>query len=96
MNAECVYSLVASPGNAMSVNVVFELKPSENCAEQYIEVRENDGAGAFIDAFCGAGERNAVVNGTAWIKFKSNNETAYLGFVLKFNYGETKGLCSSH
>lgn len=86
-NTECIYTITATPGNAITLNLDYNLETSEFCADDYIEVREKDGAGRVIEALCGNGERRLVVNTTTWIKFKSDEETTGKGFSLYHSYG---------
>lgn len=87
-NVECIYNLKVSPGNQLNLGINYNLEESENCNDDYAEVRENDGAGKVIDVFCGSGTSDFHVNGSAWVKFKSDNDSTNEGFNLNYNYGE--------
>lgn len=87
-NVECIYLITAEPGNAIELTFDFELEDSDHCADDYIEVRESDGAGQVVDAFCGNGRRELKVNGTAWIKFKSDEDETRKGFIVSHRYGK--------
>lgn len=90
MNVECVYRLVASPGNAYLIDVNYRIQDTPDCTDDYLEVRENDGAGKFVAALCGEGRREAVVSNTTWIKFKTDNQTVARGFTMLYEYGKRK------
>lgn len=79
---------MVAPGNALQVDVDYDLVNSDNCVEDYIELRVDHGAGDFLSALCGNGSRDAIVPGSAWVKFRSDNEAAGKGFMLRYSYGK--------
>lgn len=48
-NVECVWRIVATTGNRMSIVFqMLDIPPSESCNGDYLEVRENDGSGKVL------------------------------------------------
>ena len=85
MNAECVWEIQVSPGNGVILSFSeFDLESSENCNEDYLEVRENTGIGKLLGVFCSQTPVTITANSTLWIKFKSNGVGTASGF--KANY----------
>lgn len=89
-NIECVYNIQVSPGNQLNLNIKYSLENSESCNDDYVEVRELDGAGKVAGVFCGTGTSDIHVNGSAWVKFRSDEDNADEGFILNYNYGEDR------
>lgn len=88
LNMECIYNLVASPGNMIEVRVTYGIEETENCVDDYLEIRAKDGAGNLVAELCGSDIKTVVVPDSAWVKFKSDNETTGSGFQMKYQYGE--------
>lgn len=89
-NIECEYRIRASPGNEMTINInMLDIDETEHCNGDYLEVRENDGAGALIGVYCG--QNNPPMLGktnTYWLKFHSDNDGVGRGFLLEYSYGK--------
>ncbi|XP_026326618.1 cubilin homolog [Hyposmocoma kahamanoa] len=87
-SASCEWVLKTSPGNKVYINFEeFDLEDSENCNEDYLEVRENDGVGRLVGLYCG---KNIPSNTTAasklYIKFHSDSQDAGRGFLLHYGF----------
>ncbi|KAI8440547.1 hypothetical protein MSG28_001789 [Choristoneura fumiferana] len=88
VSSDCEWTLSTSPGNR--VYVVFEkldLEFSEGCNEDYLELRENDGAGPLIDVYCGNTiPTNITKASKIYLKFHSDNKNAGQGFLLHYGF----------
>ena len=72
----------------------FELEKSDDCLNDYVEVREGDSDGALIGRYCGnSGPSNTIESSgeQLWIRFRtnSNSTTVYKGFKASFDNGES-------
>ncbi|XP_061714224.1 cubilin-like [Cydia pomonella] len=87
-SADCEWILSTSPGNR--VYVIFEkfdLAFSEGCNEDYLELRENNGAGRLIGVYCG----NLIPTNTTsatkiYMKFHSDSKNAGTGFLAHYGF----------
>lgn len=86
--SNCEWTLSTAPGNR--VYIMFEkldLGYSENCNEDYLEVRENDGAGRILGVYCGNElPTNTTIASKLFIKFHSDNKSARSGFLLHYGF----------
>lgn len=88
-NIECEWTIKASPGNEMEINIdMLDIDQTEHCNGDYLEVREKDSAGKIIGVYCGTSIPPTLprVN-TYWLKFRSDNDGVGRGFRLEYNYG---------
>lgn len=68
---------------------MVDMELSDDCNEDYLEVRENDGAGKVLDVLCGKIEspKRIISDGSIWMKFHSNEDDTGLGFLATYSYG---------
>lgn len=90
--ADCEWVLSTSPGNRVYVTFEqFSLEYSEGCNEDYVEIRENNGAGKVLGVYCG---NDIPINTTAatklYIKFHSNDKSSGQDIFL-LHYGFLHG-----
>ncbi|EDV46242.2 cubilin homolog [Drosophila erecta] len=87
-NIECVWLLVASSGNSLSLTLEsMDMESSEGCNRDYLEIREESESGELIGVYCG-NEVPGVIHsrGDIWIKFKSDDDNVGEGFMASYNY----------
>ncbi|XP_053622099.1 cubilin homolog [Plodia interpunctella] len=87
-NADCEWTLKTSPGNKVSISILMlNIEYSEECNEDYLEIREHDGAGQLLGIYCG---NILPINTTAaselYIKFKSDNKDPGPGFIIHYEF----------
>ncbi|CAG9792216.1 unnamed protein product [Diatraea saccharalis] len=91
INTDCEWTLETSPGN--KVYILFEnfkLQYSENCNQDYVEVRENDSGGPLLGLYCGNDiPTNTTSAAKLYIKFHSDDQATNTGFMI--NYGFIHG-----
>lgn len=87
-SANCEWTLITSPGN--KVYVVFEkfdVEYSEQCNEDYLEIREDNGGGNLLGVYCGTEiPTNTTIASKLYIKFHSSNKNNGKGFVLQYGF----------
>ncbi|XP_077301904.1 cubilin-like [Arctopsyche grandis] len=88
LNAQCIWTLKPSPGNQVRLAILkFDFEDSENCDEDYLEIREDSGIGKVLGIYCGDTlPTNTTIGSNLWIKFKSNSDGAHSGFVADYSY----------
>lgn len=66
-----------------------DMETSDNCNEDYLEIRENDDTGKLLDVICGKSEISKIFtsDGSIWMKFHSNKDITGSGFLAKYTYG---------
>ncbi|KAJ8670094.1 hypothetical protein QAD02_001353 [Eretmocerus hayati] len=75
-SADCVWTINNAPGNRISLSFEeFDVVSSENCATDYLEIRENNGIGKLLGLFCGEETQSVTSSQSLWIKFKSAAST---------------------
>ncbi|CAH0396981.1 unnamed protein product [Chilo suppressalis] len=88
INTDCEWTLGTSPGNR--VYIVFEnfnLQDSEDCNQDYVEVRENHSAGRLLGIYCGSKVTfNDTYAARLYIKFHSDNQDTDSGFMIKYGF----------
>ncbi|XP_049865550.1 cubilin homolog [Pectinophora gossypiella] len=86
--ASCEWTLSTSPGNRVYITFEqFDLEYSENCNEDYLEVRENNGAGRLLGVYCGTDiPTNTTAATKLFIKFHSGPENNGRGFLLHYGF----------
>ncbi|XP_045491488.1 LOW QUALITY PROTEIN: cubilin homolog [Colias croceus] len=94
---DCEWVINTSPGNSMYLNFEkFDLAYSDRCNEDYLEIRENDGAGTLLGVYCGDEIPTNITKGARiYLKFHSDNKEAGNGFLLHYgisHYNEITGL----
>ncbi|XP_032520799.2 cubilin homolog [Danaus plexippus] len=87
-NADCEWTLSTSPGNKVYITFeTFDLVYSENCNEDYLEIRENNGGGELLAVYCGKEIPSNTTTGTKlYIKFHSSNKSPSRGFLLHYGF----------
>ncbi|XP_050362534.1 cubilin-like [Nymphalis io] len=87
-NADCEWTLATSPGNRVYITFeTFDLFESENCNEDYLEIRENNGGGELLAVYCGHDIPVNTTTGTKlYIKFHSDEKETSRGFVLHYGF----------
>ncbi|XP_063696850.1 cubilin homolog [Culicoides brevitarsis] len=88
-NVECIWIVKASPGNSLSVTLRdIDIEESENCITEYLEIRENNGAGQLLGVYCGTTiDQNHTNINTYWIRFKSGQTPgSSKGFIADYSY----------
>ncbi|KAH8276594.1 hypothetical protein KR044_004736, partial [Drosophila immigrans] len=88
VNIECVWMLVASEGNSLSLTIEsFDLELSDGCNNDYLEVREESSRGALIGVYCGTQLPASIKSkGSLWLAFKSNDDVVGEGFMASYSY----------
>ncbi|XP_058123035.1 cubilin homolog [Anopheles ziemanni] len=88
LNVECIWELSASPGNKMSLFIKeMDIQSSDNCNEDYLEIREGNGGGPLLGDFCGNQiPKNLTEASSFWIKFRSNGVGVAKGFLAEYSY----------
>ncbi|KAI5646194.1 CUB domain-containing protein [Phthorimaea operculella] len=88
INSSCEWILSTSPGNKVYITFEqFNLKLSENCNEDYLEVRENSASGTLLGVYCGSEiPANTSTATQLYIKFQSSSENSGQGFVLHYGF----------
>lgn len=86
-NIQCTWTISALPGNLIQLNFEnFDLVESENCNEDYLEIREGSSTGNLIGVFCGKYVPTVPPKRSYWIKFRSDDDDVGKGFLVKYNY----------
>lgn len=90
LNIECVWTIQVAAGNKVTLNIEkLDIPSTENCVDDYLEVREQEASGKLLGVYCGTDpQRNITSTGSIWMKFRSSNEGAATGFLAEFNYGK--------
>lgn len=89
-NIQCTWTLSALPGNLIQLNFEdFILVESENCNEDYLEIREGNSNGPLLGVFCGWHTPTLDPKESFWIKLRTDDDEVRKGFMAKFNYGES-------
>lgn len=87
-SASCEWTLSTSPGNRVYVTFEqFDMEYSENCNEDYLEIRENNGIGALLGVYCGTElPTNTTTGSKLYIKFYSNSKNTGRGFLIHYGF----------
>ncbi|KAJ6633725.1 Cubilin like, partial [Pseudolycoriella hygida] len=90
-NVECVWELSASLGNRLILTVEkMDIEFSENCHEDYLEIRENDVSGKLIGVYCGKDVPSVFPQAERfWLKFRSSSDGVGGGFLAEYAYAKT-------
>jgi len=68
----------------------MDIDESENCNQDYLEIREVDAGGKFLGVFCGkTPSSNLTAQNNVWVKFHSSAESTGKGFLLEYEYCKT-------
>ncbi|XP_060808843.1 cubilin [Amyelois transitella] len=88
VNAHCEWTLKTSPGNKVAINIdMLDIDFSEECNEDYLEIREGDGAGKILGLYCGnVLPSNTTSASQLFIQFRSDNKNPGRGFLLHYNF----------
>ncbi|KAJ6643392.1 Cubilin like [Pseudolycoriella hygida] len=89
-NVECVWELSASPGNRLILTLEkMDIELSENCHEDYLEIRENDVSGKLIGVYCGKDVPSVFPQAERfWLKFRSSSDGVGGGFLAQYAYAK--------
>lgn len=88
-NIQCTWTISALPGNLIQLDFEdFNLIDSDNCNQDYVEVREGSSVGPLVGVFCGKYTPTVDPKNSFWIKFRTDDDEVSKGFITKFNYGE--------
>ncbi|XP_063636066.1 cubilin-like [Cydia splendana] len=87
-SADCEWILSTSPGNRVYVMFEkFDLAISEGCNEDYLELREDNGAGRLLGVYCGNTVPMNTTSATKiYMKFHSDNKNAGKGFLIHYGF----------
>ncbi|KAM9307657.1 cubilin [Gastrophryne carolinensis] len=89
-NMECIWNILSSPGNQLQLSFMsFSLQESENCAKDYLEIREGNATGALWGKFCGNTlpiNVSSIFGHVLWIKFVSDGSISGSGFRASFSH----------
>ncbi|CAH2282322.1 cubilin [Pelobates cultripes] len=89
-NTECVWKILSSPGNRLMLSfMTFSLQISDNCTNDYVEVREGNETGMLLGRYCGISLPSNVTTITGhilWIKFVSDHSNSGSGFRATFSH----------
>lgn len=87
-NVECIWIIKASPGNSITITIrELDIEESDNCNNNYLEIRENNADGQLQGVYCGSSalQNHSEIN-TYWIKFKSGPSGISKGFLAEYSY----------
>ncbi|XP_045485243.1 cubilin-like [Pieris rapae] len=86
LGTDCEWTLRASPGNSMYITFeAFNIVYSDRCNEDYLEIRENNGGGRLLGAYCGETVPvNTTTGSVIYIKFHSGYQNSGTGFLAHF------------
>lgn len=59
---------------------------SENCDLDYLEIREDSGAGKLLAILCGKDAATIKSSSKLWLKFKSDDSGTAKGFVAAYSF----------
>ncbi|MEE6466792.1 hypothetical protein FKM82_007053 [Ascaphus truei] len=99
-NTECVWNILSSPGNRLQLSfITFSLQESDNCAHDYLEIREGNDTGTLKGRFCGnslPSNITSIIGHILWIKFVSDGSTSGSGFRTTFSHLFGNNLGGTH
>uniref|UniRef100_A0A182INM1 Uncharacterized protein n=1 Tax=Anopheles atroparvus TaxID=41427 RepID=A0A182INM1_ANOAO len=97
LKVECVWELIASPGNKLSLLIKeLDIEPSDGCNGDYLEIREKNGGGKLLGDFCGKQiPLNLTEASSFWVKFRSNELGVAKGFLAEYSYDTLSELTGS-
>lgn len=74
--ASCIWTINNAPGNRISLTFKdFDLRTSENCDLDYLEIRDNSGIGKLHGIYCGKDIDTISSSQPLWVKFNSAADT---------------------
>lgn len=88
VNIDCTYYIDASKGNRIGISFdSMDIEDSDDCNNDYVEVRDVDGMGPLLGVFCGK-ELPAAISGSdsIVIRFHSNDDIVGNGFSISYYY----------
>lgn len=68
---------------------MFQLQPSSDCSNDYLEIREGHSTGALVGRFCGDSlptNYTSITGHILWIKFISDSSISGAGFRAVFSH----------
>uniref|UniRef100_A0A2A4JDL6 Cubilin n=2 Tax=Heliothis virescens TaxID=7102 RepID=A0A2A4JDL6_HELVI len=88
VNTDCEWFLRSSPGNTAYVQFEqFDLRFSEGCNDDYVEIRETNGAGRLLGVYCSSDiPSNHSTAAQIYIKFHGNSQPSGRGFLLQYGF----------
>lgn len=90
-NIECEWTIKASPGNQMVLNIVMlDIDETATCNGDYLEIRETNSVGKILGVYCGSNIPSTLPTAnTYWLKFRSDNDGVGNGFRAEYSYGKS-------
>ncbi|XP_017464514.1 PREDICTED: cubilin homolog [Rhagoletis zephyria] len=88
-NVECVWEIKAAAGNNIELDVQeLDIRSSENCNQDFLEVRQDNERGRMLRLYCSndTGTDKIVTFEKMWIKFRTIVGSTGAGFKLAWNY----------
>lgn len=84
----CTWTLPVSQGNFLSLTIhSLNITKSDNCNDNYLEIREKDENGKLLGIFCGySNPTNISVASGYWIRYKTDNENINGGFLAEYRH----------
>lgn len=91
-NIECEWTIKASPGNKMALNIdMLDIDETADCNGDYLEIRDTNGVGKILGVYCGSNVPPTLPPSNAyWLKFRSDNDGVGNGFRAEYSYGESE------
>ncbi|XP_055914850.1 cubilin homolog [Eupeodes corollae] len=86
-NVECIWMLNAPSGNYLELSFIeMNITSSDNCNEDYLELRESSATGRLLGVFCSSALTSDSLQGfeRIWIKFRSSEGNTGKGFRLSW------------
>ncbi|XP_061386037.1 cubilin homolog [Musca vetustissima] len=88
VNIQCEWYLMPSKGNRIQVTFEsMDLEDSDECNNDYVEIRESSGLGKFLGVYCG-NRLPPTISGAddLFIRFHSNDDVVGEGFLASYSY----------
>ncbi|XP_026748193.2 cubilin [Galleria mellonella] len=88
INTDCEWILKTSPGNKVYLTFEsFKIEYSEQCNQDYLEIRENNAGGRLLGVYCGDNiPINTTIASELFIKFHSDNIYSDQGFFIRYGF----------
>lgn len=75
-------------GHFLRLFRAFNLQDSEDCAQDFMEIRQNDRGGRLVSRLCANAQPGEIkVEEQAWLRFRSDEDGTASGFELFYNLG---------
>lgn len=84
----CTWTIVVSEGNIVQLTIhSLDITTSENCNDNYLEVRETDSNGKLIGVYCDNQIPGNLTEAKGyWIRYKTDNSSVNAGFLAEYKY----------